>query len=62
MMTKDKLDGLGYSTPVTMSANELRLIHKVMVRLYSEKRMTGDEMRDNAQLLQAAFDNAEEEA
>ncbi len=48
-------------TPIAMEAHCLRTIRKVMRRLYSEKYMNADEMRDNAQLLQSVLDSAWEE-
>jgi hypothetical protein len=33
------------------------VIRQVMLRLYSEKRMSGDDMRNAAQQLQAALDS-----
>jgi hypothetical protein len=34
-----------------IEANEVNLLKRVMTRLYTENRMSGDDMRDNAQLL-----------
>lgn len=40
-----------------IESDDLERIRCVMKRLYSETRMTGDDMRDNAQVLQYVMDN-----
>lgn len=37
--------------------NEVRLTRDVMARLYSEKKMDADDMRDHAQKLQCVVDH-----
>lgn len=39
-------------------ARDMEKIRAVIVRLYSDRRFTGDEMRDTAQTLNSAFDAA----
>ncbi len=41
-----------------MEASALRVVSLVMDRLYSERTMSGDDMRDYAQKLQWVLDNA----
>lgn len=48
----------GGETMYVIGANNLLLVRAVMRRLYSEDRMSGDDMRDAAYRLRVALDSA----
>lgn len=41
-----------------LSRGQVAALERVMLRLYSERRMTGDDMRDAAQTIQGVLDGS----
>ena len=48
-----------YYKQFVITGKELLLVQKAMLRLYTENRMSGDEMRDLAQNLRYVIEQAE---
>lgn len=58
-MNEDEIKALDMFAPCTIDGRHVKAVYRVMRLLYQENRLTGDAMRDAAQLLQPLIDDVQ---